>query len=327
VDWRTARAGGREPPRCDRQPDEAWWSEILSKERVLYLRLRRIDPVSGPRLFGRFLKKTFALADSARPEAMVIDLRHDHGGDNTILDPLIHGVVARPWLDRDGGLFVLTDRGTFSAAMNAAVFLETHTHAVFAGEPTGGRVNHYGDAETSMTPNYGMLLAVSHWPWSARLPWDPRPWIAPQLPVPSTFADWRDRNDPVVDAALDAVRNGTFQERVLDAARSGGAETAAAAARDWLGNHANPWGRGDEPDFDALTARLLDDEAWREAVAVADARTRLHPLSSQAWRRLGEAGLGAGDREQAVTSLRRALEINPESRIARAILERLGEKP
>jgi hypothetical protein len=95
-----------------------------------------------------------------RPEALVIDLRHDHGGNNTILDTMIRGIVERAWLDREGRLFALTDRGTFSAAMNACVFLEWQTEAMFVGEPTAGRPNHYGDADQTSTPNFGMLLMV-----------------------------------------------------------------------------------------------------------------------------------------------------------------------
>jgi hypothetical protein len=225
----------------------------------------------------------FATADSLRPRAIAIDLRHNHGGNNLILDPLVHGLIARPWLDRDGGIFVLTDRGTFSAAMNAAVFLETHTKALFAGEPTGGRVNHYGDNRQSELPNSKLILAVSEWPWSARVPWDDRPWIAPHLPVPSMFAAWRDAKDPVLDGVIDAVRNGTLQGRLQTAARTGGPDGVIAAIEAWSRHYPDRWGRTTESDLEALTVRLVEDDPGA-ATTVGEAWTRRHPQSAAAWR-------------------------------------------
>ena len=49
-------------------------------------------------------------------------------------------------VDRDGHLFVLIGRRTFSAAMNCASLLELHSKATFVGEPTGSRPNFVGES-------------------------------------------------------------------------------------------------------------------------------------------------------------------------------------
>lgn len=319
--WVSARSNG-EPPRCDRRPDEAWWFEVLPP-RTLYVRLRRIEPVSQDATYFEFYRRLFAVADSLRPTACVVDLRHDHGGNNSVVDPLVAGIVARPSLDALGSLFVLTDRGTFSAAMNAAVFLDDRTRATFVGEPTGGGVNHYGDARDGTTPHFGMRLQVSTIPWLSRYPMDSRPWIAPHIAVPSTFASWRGGKDVVLEAALAASGEGALHARMLAASRRG--VDAAVAERDaWVAVHPNPWGDGSGPMVVQALFDLADSGRWAEAIPFGEAIVRSHPKSPNAWQLLGEAHLARANRSRARECFRRAVEVNPRSRSAAALLERVG---
>ncbi len=326
--WTAARrfpAAG--PPRCDRRPEDAWWFEYIHDSRVLYLRMRRVEVVSGDLAYFEFYRRLFAAADSLKPRALAIDLRQDHGGNNAILDPLIRGIVERPWLNREGVLFALVDRGTFSAAMNAAVFLENQTRVTFVGEPTGSRVNHYGDAPEFNTPNLGLMCQVSTLPWASRFPSDDRQWIAPDLALPSTFADWREGRDRALEAVIDAVRQGSLASRMLAAAKKDGPEAAVAARDAWRRQYPNPWSEGLERTLIPFTGDLMDDGRSADAAALAEALVRVEPGSYSAWCALGEARVALGDRARAVESLRRALEIHPRGQVARLMLTRLGEKP
>ncbi len=326
--WKSARrAAGADLPRCDQRPEKAWWFEHLAGQKTLYLRMARIDPISQDRYYAEFYRELFAAADSARPEALVIDLRHDHGGNNTILDPLVRGIVQRPWLDREGALYALIDRGTFSAAMNAAVFLEDRTRVTFVGEPTGGRPNHYGDAPEGQTPHFGMLLQVSTLPWFSRDPSDDRAWIAPGIAVPSTFAAWRDGRDAALDAVLDAVAQGTLPERILAASHRAGPEAAVQTREAWRRQHPNPWNGEGGDRLLALASELAEAGDWKSAVSLGEALVRMEPKSGIYWRVLGEAQAAAGNRARSIECLRRVLEINPRAQVARMMLERMGEKP
>jgi hypothetical protein len=315
------------PPRWDRRPGDAWWFEYLREYRVLYLRMRRVDAVSGPLVYFEFYRRLFAAVDSLKPRALAIDLRQNHGGNNTILDPLVRGIVERPWLDREGALFALVDRATFSAAMNAAVFLEDQTRVTFVGEPTGGRVNHYGDGREFHTPNLKMMLQVSTLPWASRFPSDERAWIAPDLAVRSTFAEWSDGRDRGLEAVIDAVLRGSLGTLMLTAARDGGPAAAIAAREKWRQRYPNPWSEGLERRLLPFAAELMDRGAPSDAAALAEALVQVEPGSYLAWRTLGEAKAAIGDRDRAVESLRRALQVNPRGQVARVMLERLGEKP
>ncbi len=198
--FRTARDRARAPtPLHLRDPERPYWFEYLPEQHALYAQLRRMDAEGPGTTFGQFVDRLFAFADSAGVEALILDLRHNQGGDNTILQPLIHGLIQRErTINRPGRLFTIVGRSTFSAAMNCANWLEEHTHTLFVGEPTGARPNHYGDSEHVMLPHGGALVLISHWAWSARLPWDHRPWIAPHLPAPMTSADYRENRDPAL---------------------------------------------------------------------------------------------------------------------------------
>jgi hypothetical protein len=314
-------------PRCDQRPDEAWWYEVLPGDSVVYARLRAMEPASGGRLITEFYKNLFATVDRLRPRALVLDLRHDHGGSNNVADALVKKIVQRPWLDRPGGVFALIDRGTFSAAMNMAVFLEAQTNVTFVGEPTGGGLNHYGDAPQVTTPNLQMMLQVSTIPWLSRFPMDGRPWIAPQIAVPSTFADWSRGHDTGLEAVLDAVAHGTAPERMLLASQRSGPAAGLAALVAWRAAHPNPWESSASDDKVRFANLLIEDERWKDAVAFTDILVARDTTSALAWRLSGSAQLGAGDRVRAVTCFRKAIAINPRAQASRLLLTRLGEKP
>ena len=289
--------------------------------------MRRVDPVSGKLAYFEFFRKLFRMMDELKPRAFVIDLRHDHGGNNSILDPLIRGIVERPWIDRDGALFAIVDRGTFSAAMNAAVFLDNQTRVTFVGEPTGGRVNHYGDAPELHTPNLRLLLQVSTLPWMSRFPTDERKWITPDLAVRSTFADWSDGRDRALEAVIDVVLRGSLGSRILEAARANGLQAGAEARDAWRRQYPNPWNEGLERRPLRLAGDLMDSGQAAEAATLCEVLVGLDPGSYLAWRTLGEALIAREDNAHAADALRHALEINPHGETARMMLERLGEKP
>ena len=117
----------------------------------------------------------------------MIDLRRNGGGNNYLVQPLIHAVL-KSSLDAPGRLFVITDRGTFSAAQNCATRLERETWALFVGEPTGGRPNHFGDAEAFPLPGSGHVLRCSTVRSTSRRPAStPSPGMASSCRSPAAY--------------------------------------------------------------------------------------------------------------------------------------------
>jgi hypothetical protein len=142
------------------------------------------------------------LAREKPPPVLVLDLRHNGGGDNTAYRPLLSELEGQA---RTTELVVLTSRITFSAAMQLVVDLETRTRATFVGEATGASPNHFGDAERVELPATGLLAHVATISWETAGPDDRRLTHEPDIDVPLRSEDFFEGRDRVLEAALDAV--------------------------------------------------------------------------------------------------------------------------
>ncbi|HEX8686329.1 MAG TPA: hypothetical protein VF654_07495, partial [Pyrinomonadaceae bacterium] len=105
-------------------------------------------------------------------------------------------------VNRLGGVVVLADRYTYSAAMNFATYLERFTPAVFVGEPTSSDPNFIGEDNFIWLPYSRLPVGISDLFWQSSWPTDRRTWIAPQVYVEPSFADFAAKRDPVLEAAL-----------------------------------------------------------------------------------------------------------------------------
>lgn len=151
--------------------------------------------------FEAFTRECFALMDNPAAQRLIFDVRRNGGGNNFLPEALRKRIL-RSRFNRPGGLYVLTSPFTFSAAQNPSTRLERDSFALFVGEPTGGSPNHYGDAEMLRGEASGLASIVSTLPWFDSYPQDDRPWILPDIPVPSTFEDARAGVDRALDLAL-----------------------------------------------------------------------------------------------------------------------------
>lgn len=165
-----------------------------------YVAVRDAPEESLAALFERL----FEAAEHADAQRLVIDIRRNGGGNMALNRPLVEGLIRSERFNRWGGLFVIAGRQTFSAAMNLAVDLERWTRALFVGEPTGSSPNHYGENVDLTLPVSGLRATVSSLWWQTSLPFDDRPWIAPDLPAYLTAAQFATGHDPAL-AAIDAV--------------------------------------------------------------------------------------------------------------------------
>jgi hypothetical protein len=177
--------------------DEAFWWTALEDSGTLYLQQNEVSGGIGEQT--RAARIRFQAGGISR---VVLDLRHNGGGDNTTLLAL-EELLRDPEIDRPGRLFVVTSRNTFSAAANLATDLERDTSAIFVGEAMGGSPNLYGDARRSDLP-YGpwsLFTATRYWERSA--PDDEGLTIEPDLFAELTAADYFAGRDPALQTILD----------------------------------------------------------------------------------------------------------------------------
>ncbi len=200
VRWFEARDTTALPLR-DRYPTRAHWFTQIQGSRTFYARYREVRDDPGDAI-STWADSLFAAIDTAGGDRLVIDARGNVGGNGFLNGPLVQHVIRAEKLWQPGGLWLLTDCGTFSAAIMLAADLERWTPVIIAGEKTGGHPNSYGDSKRVVLPNSGITVRVSSLYWQLTGPNDPRDGFTPLVPVESRWLDWRVNRDAVLDAAL-----------------------------------------------------------------------------------------------------------------------------
>jgi hypothetical protein len=184
-----------------RNCDLLYWSEYLPADGLVYFQFNSVAD-QPPETFTAFCERLFAFIGSHPVSKLVLDVRWN-GGGNTFLTPqLLHHLIRSPATSRLGGLYVIIGRATFSAAQNTATAIERETNAIFVGEPTGSCPNFIGETIPFELPYSKAMANVADLYWQTSWPNDHRPWIAPELYAPPTFAAYRENRDPAMEAIL-----------------------------------------------------------------------------------------------------------------------------
>jgi len=176
-----------------------WYTEIPDQNALYVQDNLVLSPDSG-QTFISFFQEVFQRIESRGYKTVILDLRLNGGGNNMLFQPLKEAFKSTPIFQTKGSFFVITGRLTQSAAQNFTTFLERNTKAIFVGEPTGERPNHYGDAAAITLPSSGIEINLSRKYWEDSQPGDPRLWTAPTIPAPLTLQLFRDGRDPALEA-------------------------------------------------------------------------------------------------------------------------------
>lgn len=133
-------------------------------------------------------------------QKFVIDLRFNGGGNSGIADPLIDLLAADERVNKDGVLFVIIGRSTFSSAVLNALSLQQKTDAIFVGEPSGGSPNHFGELQQLTLANSGISISYStkYFQWVD----GDADAIYPDIEIGLSFADYLAGNDPALEKIL-----------------------------------------------------------------------------------------------------------------------------
>ncbi|MBX9788568.1 MAG: hypothetical protein K2Y37_06595 [Pirellulales bacterium] len=191
-------------PRWLRDPDANFWQEYLDEHATLYIQFNHVAE-SRRHTFAQFADEVQAACDQKPVRAIVIDLRHNGGGNTFLYQPLLRALIYCERADKDRKLFALTSRFTFSACQNFSADLDRLTETIFAGEPTGSSPNSIGESTDVILPCSNIRVSISTQRWQFSYPMDRRVWIAPEIPVALTSRDYFAGRDPVLDAVLSVI--------------------------------------------------------------------------------------------------------------------------
>lgn len=177
-----------------RNVDDPQWLTTLEGGKVVYLgyRLTTDDTYD-------LSERLFALARKPSVRRVVVDVRLNHGGNNTTYAPLLD-VLSQPAIEKK--VVLLTGRSTFSAAGNFVADVDRGTSARIVGEPAGGAPSQWGDAAAIPLERAGLTLHVATSYWEFGPPGDKRAETPVDVPVELTAADFFAGRDPVLARAL-----------------------------------------------------------------------------------------------------------------------------
>ncbi len=322
--WVDMRNSG-ERPLYQQQPEKLHWMTYLPESKTLYVVYRAVVSTPDDPL-APFFDRVFAAADSLRPDRLILDMRDNGGGNNSLNLPFVLGIVRRPWLDQPGHFFAVIGRRTFSAAMNMVNDLERMTNVTFVGEPTGNSPNQFGDARPFQLPRSGLFVAISSIYWQTMNPQDPRTFVPPAIATEPNVQNYRNNIDPAMTAILRHAVEKPLAGRLSPLIMAGDTAGAERLLRAELSNPENTW-----RSFEALVNRLgydlLAQHRVPEAVATFAINARVYPASGNVWDSYGEGLENAGQRDLAIAAYRKALAIEPRIGSSRDGLRRLGAEP
>jgi hypothetical protein len=173
-----------------RNLEDDQWLTTLEGGRVVYLGYRLTT--------GDTFETAERLAElAARPSVrrVIVDVRLNHGGDNTTYGPLLE-VLERPAISPK--VVLLTGRQTFSAAGNFTGDIADRTRARIVGELAGGAPSTWGDSLPIDLPKLGLVARVATIYHEHGTPGS----VRPDVEVEPTAADLLAGRDPVLARAL-----------------------------------------------------------------------------------------------------------------------------
>lgn len=175
--------------------DQPFWCEAIDEKNAVYCAWH------GYQKLEENAQAMFSLIDREHPRKLVIDMRDNGGGDNTIGEAqIVKPVAARPDLNSNGHLYVLIGPKTFSAAMNNAAQFQDDTQAITVGETIGEKPNSYQEPRQFRLPNSHLVVRASTLFYTFRKTGDNA--VRPNKEIIPTWADVKSGRDLVLDWVL-----------------------------------------------------------------------------------------------------------------------------
>jgi len=209
MDWRFEGLPKLPSLKSETQPkylvrhNENYWFEFLAED-LLYLQFNAVQNSRAESL-ADFSDRLVAAINARNVQNLVVDLRHNPGGNGSISRSLFKAIIYFETARPDGKLFVITGRGTYSAAQNFLTNLDRFTDMIIVGEPSGSRPNRFGEAGWFRLPYSGLSGIISTQYHQSSSAEDARIWIAPHMPVFMTANEYFTGQDPALNAILSVV--------------------------------------------------------------------------------------------------------------------------
>ena len=202
-----------------------YWFEHLVKERTIYFQFNKVaDQPNIDETFTQFSTRMWDYIDqnAEKINKLIIDLRYNDGGNGLMILPFLNQIIRRDYIDKEGSLYVISGKKTYSAASMFMYELAVHTNAFFVGEPDACGTDLFSDSNpVGNLPHSGFPLWISSLQFTRRFPVNNSEYIMPDFPAPFSSHEYFTGIDP----AMDLIFNGDLRS-VAEFASDEGAEKA-----------------------------------------------------------------------------------------------------
>jgi hypothetical protein len=259
-----------------------------------------------------FIQRAMKEIDIQKPKRLIVDLRHEGGGDGSKAAGIVEEFVKRkdnkPWRE----LYVLTGPACYSACNILLAEFLNHTDVTIVGEPEGAPQNSFGDSDIGLFnyPKTGMRMFVSTLWHQLSKSDDVGAYTPVDVPQPDLFGEYVQGRD----SAIDKILGGEEMRSLSTIARSDGGAAAMAVyeKRKPAFSKYVWWTPAREDDLNDIGHDFMHANRPADAVNVFKLATEIFPYSWNTWDSLGEGELAARDKQSAATYYKRALELNPQ---------------
>jgi hypothetical protein len=141
----------------DSKYDYLWFSPIKDTKGI-YIKFESYPSFEDMETFGESLLNYI---NENQIREVVIDMRNNGGGDFFVGTFLAYYLNLADGIDWKSGVYVLTDKVTFSAGTSNASQFRQILNAKIVGEPTGSNPTGYQDMGQFTLPNSGMIVTYS----------------------------------------------------------------------------------------------------------------------------------------------------------------------
>lgn len=177
-------------------PTYNYWYKYLENDKTLYLKYNECLENNKSGKINDFNKEVLDFINNNRVDKFIIDMRDNGGGGQDRLDTIIQGIKNNE-INNKNKFFVIVGRNTFSAAIGDVVKWRSETNATFIGQPTSGKLNHYGQWDTFTLPN--SKLTVQYSTKYVNNGEDESESFIPNKTIEISIDDFVNKKDPVLD--------------------------------------------------------------------------------------------------------------------------------
>lgn len=178
--------------------NKEYWFEYLEDKNILYFKYNSCMEMKD-KPFKEFSKELLEVLDKNNVKKLVVDMRDNGGGNSSILESFIKEVKKRD-INNKKRLFVIVGRKTFSSAILNSIDFRNETNAIFLGEPTGGKPNHYGEVKFIKLPNTKMEVSYSTKYFTSSK--DDTPSFMPDEIIEPSIPDFLNKKDSIMENIL-----------------------------------------------------------------------------------------------------------------------------